>query len=137
MSESQFSFTYHRVLHLYYHGKPDHETIFVETHEGGQGTGHVYHVTGTILNGMKYDPRQEGRSEGSVEFHKKERVGSLKRSDYAQFKSICEGTRVPDKQVDLRGRRLDGSKPLRRCGEWVADAIAEMRPLGVLNADND
>lgn len=35
----------------------DHQTIFVETHENGPNSGHIYHVKGTIQNGMDFEHR--------------------------------------------------------------------------------
>jgi hypothetical protein len=34
--------------------------------------------------------------------------------------------------VALNGRRLDPSKPLRRCGEWVQEVVAKALAEGVV-----
>jgi hypothetical protein len=41
-----------------YLGVPRHESIFIETHELGKSSGHLYHVIGNILDGMKYEDRR-------------------------------------------------------------------------------
>ena len=122
----------YRVFHVYYHGTPDHEAIFVETHEIGEFSGHIYHVTGNILTGMTYDPRAEKRPDDLGEFHEKRNIGRVKQSDYARVEQICREIAVPGPQLDLRGRRLDSTKPVRRCGEWAAEAIQELRNQSVL-----
>ena len=124
----------YRVFHVYYHGTPDHEAIFVETHENGTDSGHLYHVTGSILMGMTYEHKRARRPEDSAEFHEKSYIGRLKQSDYGRVDLICRGVSVPGRQLDLRGRRLDPTKPVRRCGEWTADAIQDLRNHNVLTA---
>jgi hypothetical protein len=123
----------YRVFHIYYHGSPrDHQAIFVETHENGKDSGHQYHVIGSILNGMEYNNRMAVRPEDNAEVHEKHQIGNVKQSDLAQLEVICRGIEVPSRQMDLRGRKLDNSKPLRRCGEWTVDAINELQRQGIL-----
>jgi hypothetical protein len=103
----------YNAFHVYYHGGPDHEGVFLEIHGTGDKAGHPYHVTGNILNGMSYDPRREGYPDDAAEFHKEHRIGRVKHSGYAQVDLICRRISVPGKQTDLCGRQLDKNKPKR------------------------
>src|SRR5436305_344467 len=47
----------YRVYHVLYFGARSHESIFIETHELGEWTGHLYHVIGNLLNGMTYEDK--------------------------------------------------------------------------------
>ncbi|KIW80747.1 hypothetical protein Z517_07363 [Fonsecaea pedrosoi CBS 271.37] len=123
----------YRVFHVYTHGARDHEAIFVETHENGTGSGHTYHVTGNILMGMTYEHKRATRPDDRAEFHEKRDIGHVKQSDYERVELICRGIAVPGRQLNLKGQKLDPTKPVRRCGEWAADAIQELRDQGVLN----
>src|SRR5437763_1073253 len=60
----------YRVYHVLSLGEPSHESIFIETHEQGQSTGHIYHVIGSILNGMTYEDKATGNPKDSVSFEK-------------------------------------------------------------------
>lgn len=129
------SSTYYSLYQAYYHGMPrEHQGIFVETHETGTGTGHLYHVIGTVLQGMNYNHRTEVRPEDSPEFARKQDLGYIKQAEYGKFQQICEAIEIPGKQLDLRGRRLDTTKPVRRCGDWVRDAIEALKNQEVLKA---
>lgn len=83
---------------------------------------------------MSYTPRREGQPEESFEYHKKHQIGRVKQSEYAQVDAICREIAVPGRQTSLGGEKLDPRKPLRRCGEWVADAVSELRKQGIVTA---
>lgn len=93
----------YRVFYVYYHGKPEYEAIFVETHENGTVSGHLYHVTGNILMGMTYEHKRARRPEDSAEFHEKRYIGRVKRFDYARVEPIYRGIAVLGRQLDLKG----------------------------------
>jgi hypothetical protein len=122
----------YRVYHVLFLGQPSHESIFIETHEQGQSTGHLYHVTGNILRGMTYDDKAFGKPQDAGSFEKLFFIGVILSSDIPRFEAVCRSVEVPGRQVDLRGRRLDRSKLLRRCGEWTADAISALHQQGIV-----
>ena len=120
------------MYHVVFLGEPSHESIFIETNEQGQSTGHLYHVIGSILNGMTYEDKAMGNPKDSVSFEKMSIIGIILSSDIPRFESVCRSVEVPGRQLDLRSRRLDPSKPLRRCGEWTADAILALHQQGIV-----
>jgi hypothetical protein len=122
----------YRVYHVLSLGEPSHESIFIETHELGQSSGHLYHVIGSILNGMTYEDKATENPKDSVSFEKMSFIGVTLSSDIPRFESVCQSVEVPGRQLDLRSRRLDPSKPLRRCGEWTADAISALHQQGIV-----
>jgi hypothetical protein len=52
-------------------------------------------------------------------------IGHIAETDIPLLEEICESIAPPAAQVALNGRRLDPSKPLRRCGEWVQEVVAK------------
>jgi hypothetical protein len=122
----------YRVFRCEYLGNPNHEAVFVETHENGADSGHLYHVVGNILTGMRYEEKPALRPESSASFDRKEYLGTIAVAYLGSINQICRTISVPGSQVDLKGRRLYPGQPLRRCGEWTADAVNELRARGVL-----
>jgi hypothetical protein len=122
----------YRVYHVLDLGVPSHQSIFIETHELGKSSGHLYHVIGNVLEGMKYEDKPVGNPEDSASFEKMSPIGIMLSSDIPRFEAICRSVEVPGKQLDLRSSRLDPSKPLRRCGEWAADAISDLHQQGIV-----
>jgi hypothetical protein len=120
------------VYHVLFLGAPSHESIFIETHERGPGSGHLYHVIGNVLRGMKYEDKVMGKPEDSASYEKKSFIGVILSSDIPRFQAVCQSVEVPGAQLDLRGRPLDPSKPPRRCGEWTADAISALHEQGIV-----
>lgn len=118
--------------------KANHVAIYVETKPRGndhEGSGIKYHVVGTILLGMKYT--RETSSENymlSPEYvtGADRLVGGIAKADIPLLEGICESIPPPAAQVALNGRRLDPSKPLRRCGEWVQEVVAKALAEGVV-----
>jgi hypothetical protein len=109
-----------------------HQSIFIETHELGKSTGHLYHVVGSILEGMKYEDKETKDPRHSASFEKMSFIGVILSSDIPRFEAVCRSVEVPGRQLDLCSRRLDPSKPLRRCGEWTADAISALHQQGIV-----
>ena len=122
----------YRVYHVLFLGEPSHESIFIENHERGQSSGQLYHVIGNILNGMTYEEKMMGDPKDSASFEKMSFIGVILSSDVPRLEAVCRSVEVPGRQLDLRGRRLDQSKPLRRCGEWTADAISALTQQGIV-----
>lgn len=90
--------THYLVYHVYYQGMPcNHQGIFLETHEKGTDSGHLYHVIGRVLQGMTYHHRTEVRPEDSPEFVQKQDLGYIKKAEYRSFQQVCEGIEIPGK----------------------------------------
>jgi hypothetical protein len=123
---------YYRVYHVLDVGVRSHQSIFIETHELGNSSGHLYHVIGNILQGMKYEDKGVQNPTHSASFEKMSFIGVIVSSDIPRFEAVCQSIEVPGRQLDLRSRRLDPSKPLRRCGEWTADAISALHQQGIV-----
>lgn len=123
----------YRVYRAEYLGIQNHIALFVETHQSGLGSGALYHVVGSIIQGMKYEtkaalaPEQSGSYAG-----RKDYLGVVSVDDYDRFNTICQGIVPPGAQVRLNGKKIDPSKPLYRCGEWNKDATDALRRHGVL-----
>lgn len=100
----------------------DHHALFVETHEAGPQTGHVYNVQGEIQNGMEFEQKTTGKPEDSPVFADKKLLGAVSESDYPRFITVCKSIPVPKKQFD-GAKRLYPKEPLRCCQEWSAEAI--------------
>jgi hypothetical protein len=131
---SDQSSDYYKVYRVEYQGKPNHVAIFVETHEAGLGSGFLYHVEGNILQGMVYRPKRAYRPEDSASFvpGTKVLIGRVAVTNYPYVNVVCQAISPPGKQMDLRGRKLNPNVPLRRCGEWVDEAIIALRDRRVL-----
>jgi hypothetical protein len=115
-----------------YAGRPNHEALFVETHEESDKTGHVYHVTGNILRGMTYEHKWGRKPEASGSFVAKHSIGTISAADYFAVEEICRSIAVPGAQLTLGGNKTNPNQPIRRCGEWTSDAIHQLRARGVL-----
>ncbi|KAF2874598.1 hypothetical protein BDV95DRAFT_566534 [Massariosphaeria phaeospora] len=102
----------------------NHQVIFIELSPGGAG--YIFQVTGDIQTGMTFGHREEKEPEESVTF-----VGTIVVADFDRIQSIVESVAPPAKQFD-GPRRIDPTKPLRRCQEWTAEAIQALENAGVL-----
>jgi hypothetical protein len=114
------------------HGTRNHIFIFVET--GDDKKGRRFHVTGTVLNGMKYETEDYDFPDESASYVQDslKLVGTVEQSDMARFGAVCEAVEVPGAQMKLNGKLKDPSKPLRRCGEWVQDAVEKLIADGIV-----
>ena len=113
----------------------NHQTIFVETHENGPKCGHIYHVTGTIQNGMAFEHRPADELEKSPMFGSKTLVGTISREDFpGRFLEVCESVPPPKKQFE-GNKRLFPSEPLRRCGQWADETVVILGEAGVLRKE--
>ena len=108
-------------------GERTHHSIFVETNEDGPRTGHIYHVEGTILTGMRYVSKRAKQPESSASFSTKHNIGTVCLTDYHRIDSLCQTVDPPARQMRLNGQKLYPNQPLRRCQEWTAETIALLK----------
>lgn len=121
----------YKVYTVEYLGSPNHIALFVET--GSKGDGTLFHVVGTILQGMRFETKNNTPDQ-SATFVKgsKRYVGLVKKEDMAQFEAVCRSIAPPGAQMTLGGKKKDPSKPLRRCGEWVSEAKSKLVSDGIV-----
>lgn len=122
------STTTYNVYTAEYVGQRNHIFIYIETHPDADPAaaerGRRYHVTGTILRGMTYEAQDSHDPELSPAFvpGTKQKIGTIAQADMARFETeCCLAVPPPPAQVTLSGKRLDPSKPLYRCGDWLED----------------
>lgn len=95
----------HHVYLVEYLGAPrNHHAIFIETDDSQSG--YLYHVKGTIQDGMTYEVKHRSNPEQSTTFAKKTYLGWVNEPDYSRVNDICGGVPPPKKQFK-KGRRLD------------------------------
>lgn len=124
----------YQVYTVEYLGSPNHIALFVETGSNGDGT--LFHVVGTILQGMRFETKSNTPDQ-SATFVKgsKKYIGQVKKEAMAQFETICRSIAPPGAQMTLGGKRKDPSKPLRRCGEWVSEAKSKLVGDGLVKCE--
>lgn len=114
----------------------NHVAIFVveKPESDGTGSGRLYHVTGSIQEGMKYEARDSKPFRESTSFVPGSQIliGTVKDVSMPDFEAVCEATPVPRRQMNLRGRVLDPSKPVRRCRRWVEEAVEKLLATGIV-----
>lgn len=123
----------YNVYTVEYFGVPrDHKAIFVRISDNESGT--IYHVTGSLMVGMKYEKKPRPNPETSATYvpGSKVLVGTVKEDDMGRFEEICEGVPAPTAQIKLGGKRIDSSTPLRTCREWVGEAVAQLLEQGLV-----
>jgi len=111
----------HKVYTTEYIGVPNHVSIYVDTRENNGGR--VYHVVGTILSGMAYETKPAKRPDESATFvpGSMTYMGQISHSDLERLDQACRAIEPPGKQMRLNGSKIDPSKALRRCGDWVEE----------------
>lgn len=108
------SYTVYRVS---YTGAPrNHKGIFVESK--ADKSGQLFHVTGNIQQGMRYETKSARRPEDSATFHSKARLGVVQFADFEGIDIALENIPPPKKQYD-GPKRINPKEPLRRCQEWT------------------
>jgi hypothetical protein len=127
------SFSVYTVEYL---GKPNHIAIFVEN--GSNGSGTLYHVVGTILQGMTFE-KKNNTPDQSATYVKgsKTLIGHVKSDQMGQFEIVCRSIPVPGAQMTLGGKLKDPSKPLRRCGDWVNEVTNKLIAEGLVKCEFD
>ena len=110
----------------------DHQALFLLIDQA-KGEGRLWHVTGNIQEGMKFESRDPEIPSSNPEFVGKEQIGWVydTQEDICKIDEICQGNPPPEKQFD-GPRRLDKTKKLRRCQEWVAETVDILKADGVL-----
>ncbi|KAK4543568.1 hypothetical protein LTR36_005463 [Oleoguttula mirabilis] len=110
----------------------NHVAIFVKTNSDGNGR--IFHVTGSVMMGMKYETRDGKSPKDSHSFvpGSLNRIGAVEQSNMSQFEAACEAVEVPGKQYATLNKRIDPSKPLRRCTHWVEDVVAKLLADGIV-----
>ena len=126
------SFSVYTVEYL---GRPNHIAIFVEN--GSNGSGTLYHVVGTILQGMTFEKKNRTPDQSATYVKGSKRlIGQVKSDQMGQFEIVCRSVPVPGAQMTLRGQLIDPSKPLRRCGDWVNEAISKLISEGLVKCES-
>lgn len=121
----------------YHGGKLNHIAIFVRDSDAPpEASGRCYHVTGSVLAGMKFEIR-ERESPLVAPDHAPDTmllVGTVSKDKIARFEDVCNATPPPEPQLKLNCKPKDPSKPLRRCGEWVKEVLAKLKDGILLEA---
>lgn len=110
----------------------NHNAIFVETDASGGGV--VFHVTGDIQNGMRFETKAAKRPEDSVTFVDKTLLGWVTAGNFQYIEGVCRGVPPPLKQFD-GPKRLYPKEPLRRCQEWTNETILALNANGLLQTE--
>lgn len=123
-----------------YHGAPNHIALFVRpSHAQPKASGKCFHVTGTILAGMKFEVRDR-ESPLVAPDHVLDTmvlIGYVREGDMDRFEETCRTVPPPEPQMKLNGKPEDSSKSLRRCREWVEEAIEKLRAEGIISENFD
>lgn len=108
----------------------NHHAIFVETNPS-DFSGYTYHVIGNIQEGMKFDHKEAKKPELSNTFVGKTYLGTVSESNYSRVQGVVQTVLPPEKQFD-GPKRIDPKKRIRRCQEWVSEAVQALREEGIL-----
>jgi hypothetical protein len=107
----------------------NHHAIYVEF---GPESWRIFNVTGNIQDGMDFEVRDlSHRVEDDPVFISKTEIGKVSRDKLDHLRQICEANPPPEKQFD-GPKRLYKNQPLRRCQEWTAETIEQLKAEGVL-----
>ncbi|KAF7596795.1 hypothetical protein BBP40_012394 [Aspergillus hancockii] len=124
--------SYHEVYHMSFPGiNSDHVGIFVLTEIDGSGT--LFHVVGSMQQGMTFSPRPEDKPENSVTCKDYKLIGKVAVDKYDKFREVCRSIPPPKKQLEFN-YRLYPDEPLRTSKEWVDEAIQALWEKNVLEA---
>ncbi|CAG8894386.1 unnamed protein product [Penicillium egyptiacum] len=121
-----------------YLGAPNHEAIYIEINPTApqmSERGRLYHVTGNLLQGMRYDPRGSFDRELSASYvpDTKKIIGSIAHTDLPRFETeCCRAVEAPRAQLTLGGKQLYPGTPLYRCGDWLRDVQKLAFEKGIL-----
>ena len=108
----------------------NHHAIFVET--GNDISGYIFHVTGNVQNGMTFEiKRLNEPPENSATFNNKTLIGAVSVANFGSLETVLRSIPPPSKQFH-GAKRIDPSKPLRRCQEWTKEAIDKLKKTGLL-----
>jgi hypothetical protein len=109
----------------------NHHALFVQTNE--DETGSLFNVIGNIQSGMELEVKElSEKPELSQTFVSKSQLGWIEISDLHRVNDICRSNPPPAKQFGGL-KRIDKTKPLRRCQEWTSETVASLRAEGILH----
>ncbi|KAI9826298.1 MAG: hypothetical protein M1832_000215 [Thelocarpon impressellum] len=128
------SASYFEVVTPQYQGNPNHTGVWVNT-DPNNGSGEMFRVIGNILTGMTYERKNQRNPQYSVTFvpGTYEIQGWIYQADLERLADISRSIEVPGAQLGLSGKRLDATKPVRRCTEWTREVVAALVEQGVLH----
>ncbi|KAM0282465.1 hypothetical protein ACHAO9_010254 [Fusarium lateritium] len=108
----------------------NHHALFVQTNEDESGS--LFNVIGNIQNGMEFEAKKLSEKPELLQtFVSKSQLGWIKAGDLHRVEEICCANPPPAKQFD-GPKRIDKTKPLRRCQEWTSVTVASLRAEGIL-----
>lgn len=109
--------------------KDDHRALYIP-HQGEEGPGRLFHVVGSLINGMVFQTKDTRDPRLSLMFRSMSRLGWVIGGD-EKVQQICERIPPPPKQYDL-GQRLVPLSEIRHCQHWAREACEELQLQGVL-----
>ena len=87
---------------------------------------------------MKFWTRTWKKPEESPKYLKKHPLGTITGNNMQKLLDICMSIPPPGKQLDkVTGDPLNPDEPIRRCREWTADALSELRRQKVIEEPTD
>ncbi|KAG5656079.1 hypothetical protein KAF25_001649 [Fusarium avenaceum] len=108
----------------------NHHALFVQSNE--DETGFLFNVIGNIQSGMEFEAKELSEKPGlSQNFLSKSQLGWIEADDLHRVEEICRANPPPAKQFD-GPKRIDKTKPLRRCQEWTSETVASLRAEGIV-----
>lgn len=116
-----------------YLGKPrNHIGISVET-DPDKNTRRIFHVVGSIVDGMKYETRLSGPHDEDEGCNLcSALIGHVEPCDMGRFEEVCKAVEVPGAQVGLDGKRKDSTEPVRRDTDWTAEVVHRLLSEGIV-----
>lgn len=113
-------------------GPNDHHALFVriDTHDDS-GDGILFHVVGSVMNGMKYECKSTPDPRSSISYKNMKLIGTVSVTNYFRIEQICESIPAPQKQFN-GFKRISPSEPLRRCQQWIAEVTQALINQGSL-----
>ncbi|ESZ98422.1 hypothetical protein SBOR_1203 [Sclerotinia borealis F-4128] len=98
--------------------------IFVQTDERGSDSGHLYQLTGDMLNGMVHAHKEIKRPSNSSKF-----IGTVSTSQYSQVCAVCDS-------ITAGPPKIDPANSLRHYQEWTNEVVEMLFARGVLQRPN-
>jgi hypothetical protein len=121
-------------LESYLGTESDHHAIFVRINDSNENCGHLFHVNGSMQQGMFlkidyncHDPTTSLSHLGS------QAVGWVPHAKLDQVKEVCETIPPPAKQWN-GGQRLVPADQVRSCQEWVAEVLEMLKQKGIMES---
>ena len=120
-----------------YLGVINHTGIFVQT--APDGSGELFHVIGNIGihgGGMKFERRAAANPPDDLSRQfvpgTQVLVGRIAGEELGRMEEICRGIPPPGPQLTLGGKKINPAEPVRRCGDWMREAVQELKRKGLL-----